>query len=82
MVNIGTKLQVPPRADEKAWRRFYDQVTAPGYATDISVLDPERDVENRHWVVCQLRRREGACERCRVVAGRTPVVDWNRFGKN
>lgn len=42
MVNIGTKLQVPPHGDEKGWNRFYDQVTAPGYTTDISDLDPQK----------------------------------------
>ena len=82
LVNVGTKLQVPPHADEKAWRKFYDQVTAPGYRTDISGLDPWRDGENKHWGVCLLRGSKAGCERCRGVAERTPVVDWNRYGKN
>ena len=82
MVDIGTKLQVPPHTDEKAWMRFYDQVTAPGYATDISVLDPKRDVENQHWVKCQLKRRALGCERCEKMKKRVPVVNWNGYGKN
>lgn len=80
-MNIGTKLQVPQHADEKGWKRFYDQVTAPGYTTDISQIDPERDIENKHWMSCQLKTTAAGCERCKAVDGRNPEMDWNRFGK-
>ena len=82
MVNIGTKLQVPQHGDEKGWKKFYDQVTAPGYATDISELDPKREIENKHWMVCQLKMTSAGCERCREVDKRNPEMDWNRYGKN
>lgn len=82
MVNVGTKLQVPRHGDEKGWTKFYDQVTAPGYTTDISDIDPTRETENKHWMVCQLKTTAAGCERCREVDKRNPEMDWNRYGKN
>ena len=82
MVDIGTKLQVPLHDDEKGWKRFYDQVTAPGYPTDITNLDPARQMENKHWMVCQLRNTVAGCDRCRAVDKRNPEMDWNHYGKN
>lgn len=82
MVNIGTKLQVPPQNDERAWKAFYDQVMTPGYSTDIYALDLGRDVKNKHWSVCQLKATAKGCERCREVEKRNPEMDWNIYGKD
>ena len=84
MVYIGTKLQVPQHSDEKAWKRFYDYVTAPYFgskAIDVASFDVGRDVENRHWRVCQLRGTAAGCERCKEVDGRSPEGEWNAYGR-